>query len=248
MNFDDKVTLLNIANSVADTGSNFIPAGTVITVELDGSGDFTSLHEALNYIVGKYSNGEVTIKLGKGTFVEPRTLIDTSLFNFSQLIITGTTREETIIYTTDWTDKFQTMLAISNYGTPVFVKSCTLKGIRDDNNLSNSAFWVEAGARCKLDDVLTEDVSKGIMSYTSGYIIIMDIYVNNVEAALFCQGATIINIMGCSITCNNVNTICFVNEGGIIRLCRYGFNKTNVYNEFSKSVNVMDSNGIIMRG
>lgn len=243
-----KDTILNISKRLLNLDSNFIPKGTVITVELDGSGDFTSLHDALNYIEGKYSNGEVTIKLGKGTFVAPKISINTARFNFSQLIISGTTREETIISTTDWTDKFQAMLSIYGYGTPVFLKTCTLKGTRDDNNLINSAFHVAQGARCRIDDVLTKDVTNGIMSYTCGYIIILNIFANNVKYALFSQGSTIISVMGCSITCNNVNTICFVNEGGIIRLARYQFNKTNVSSEFSKSVNVIDSDGLIMRG
>lgn len=89
-NKDDN-TIYNITDDVVLVEEeHFIPAGTIIRVEVDGSGDFTNLSSAINYLNGKYSNGSVTIKFGNGTFVENSNFnIDGSSFNISSLIIEG---------------------------------------------------------------------------------------------------------------------------------------------------------------
>lgn len=66
---------------------NFIPDST-ITVETDGTGDFTTLSAALEYIANKWSNGRVAIILGEGTFTESES-ITIPRYNFSGLVIQG---------------------------------------------------------------------------------------------------------------------------------------------------------------
>lgn len=89
-NKDDN-TIYNIIDDVILVEEeHFIPAGTVIRVEVDGSGDFTNLRSAINYLKGKYSNGSVTIKFGNGTFEENSNFdVDGSSFNISSLNIEG---------------------------------------------------------------------------------------------------------------------------------------------------------------
>lgn len=89
-NKDDN-TIYNITDDVILVEEeHFIPAGTILTVETDGSGDFTNLSSAIKYLNGKYSNGSVTIKLGDGTFVENTNFdVNGQSFNISSLIIEG---------------------------------------------------------------------------------------------------------------------------------------------------------------
>ena len=78
--------------------SDFIPSGTIINVKLDGSGDFTTLTDAANYIKGKWSNGGVTIKLSDGTHQVANTLTFSKFdSNIPVLKILGTSRTNTII-------------------------------------------------------------------------------------------------------------------------------------------------------
>lgn len=77
---------------------NFLPNGTIITVETDGSGQFTKLSDAINYLTGKWSNGVVIIKLGEGDFVETEQVtIDGRRFNLGHLVLQGTSKSSSVL-------------------------------------------------------------------------------------------------------------------------------------------------------
>ena len=79
--------------------SNYLPAGTVISVKLDGTGDFTSLKGAVDYLNSqKWSPSGVTISLGEGTFVLDE-LVEIHNFSNSIPMITlqGVSQQATII-------------------------------------------------------------------------------------------------------------------------------------------------------
>lgn len=80
------------------SSENFLPTGTIITVETDGSGDFTTLADAVNYLIGKWSNGNVTVQIGTGTFVLNAPLeILLDSFDIPRLNINGSGVNNTII-------------------------------------------------------------------------------------------------------------------------------------------------------
>lgn len=77
---------------------NFLPDGKIINIKVDGSGDFTKLSEAIDYLNGKWSNGSITIQFGEGTFQETEPItIDGDKFNISNLNITGVSNVDTIL-------------------------------------------------------------------------------------------------------------------------------------------------------
>ena len=77
---------------------NFLPNGTIITVETDGSGQFTKLSDAINYLTGKWSNGVVIIKLGEGDFVETEQVtIDGRRFNLGHLVLQGISKSSSVL-------------------------------------------------------------------------------------------------------------------------------------------------------
>lgn len=99
---------------------NFIPANTIITIETDGSGDFTKLSDAVDYLTGKWSNGTVTIQLGEGEFVEDDKIIniENSPFNIPTLIVTGSGQDKTnVIF--DYNDPTTNTSGIRFHYTPV---------------------------------------------------------------------------------------------------------------------------------
>ena len=70
--------------------SGFIQRNTNITVKTDGSGNFTNLQDAVNYLNGKWSNGIVIISLDAGTFSSDKAVvIYPQNFNIPELRIVG---------------------------------------------------------------------------------------------------------------------------------------------------------------
>lgn len=83
---NDNITSLDLiakTNEIVSNNalSNFLPNGTILTVKTDGTGDFTNLQSAINYLTGKWSNGTVNIHIGNGTFNE--TYIKVSSYAYS---------------------------------------------------------------------------------------------------------------------------------------------------------------------
>lgn len=83
---------INIGGNSGGGGTvdGFLPAGTIINVKTDGTGDFTTLASVINYLKGKWSNGAVNIQIGSGTFNETTAFsIDTIDFNIPVIKIVG---------------------------------------------------------------------------------------------------------------------------------------------------------------
>lgn len=86
-----------ITNYIIPALDNFIPSHTTYTVEADGSGDFATIHDAIDFLQDKWSNGTVYIHLGTGTFNISST-VDINFINMSLgLEIYGNGKDNTII-------------------------------------------------------------------------------------------------------------------------------------------------------
>ena len=77
--------------------ASFIPLGTIFTVKADGTGDFTSLNDAINYLDGKWSNGIVTINLDEGTHTLTDNISLTRSINIPKITISGHSGGGTIV-------------------------------------------------------------------------------------------------------------------------------------------------------
>lgn len=141
----DDNTIYNITDDIIDINQNhFLPAGTILTIETDGSGQFTKLSDAINYLANKWSNGTVTIQLGEGNFVETDYLFITGgNFNIPRLLIKGKGQTETNI-------SFNTVSSNENanlvfkYVNNIFLEDLKLTSITTVSNnlmtLFNSSF------------------------------------------------------------------------------------------------------------
>lgn len=135
----DSNILYNITDD-ANTAenSNYIPSGTIFTVELDGSGNFTTIKDAYAYLERKYSNGTVTIKVGEGIFDCAETIyfpsayksesIPSSGCGIRTIQLVGAGKDKTIIRNTQTTNYAQ-LFILTEQNTNFVFSNLTLKGI-----------------------------------------------------------------------------------------------------------------------
>ena len=205
---------------------NYIPSGTTINVELDGTGDFTNLSDACEYIQGKYSDGDVVIKLGEGTFIlDSQLLIETTKFNFAQLRIEGE-GTSTIIQGTSSNN-----LNISREGTSIWMSNVDFN-ITDGNKTKYAmAVVVRLGAR--FDAYRCNFTGGGILVYRNAQLQSEISSFSNVESAIRAQSGSIVACAQTQVF-NNVTSAFTVSRGGIITMhnCKCTFTDTN--NKFTQ--------------
>lgn len=231
--------------------SKFIPADTNITVELDGSGDFTTLADAFEYIKGKYSNGVVVIKLGDGTFVlDSQISITTNSFNFAQLQIVGNGAANTIIQGTSSNN-----LNFSREGTPVMITDVAFNITNGNKTTNANAIIVRIGTR--LTVYKCNFTGGGIYAYRNATLQTEIVSFTNVNSPIRVQSGSIATNAN-THTFNTVDWAFAVKQGGIIAMnnCSCSFTSTDwkfglldevkTYNPTAGGVFYQGYDGIIM--
>lgn len=207
-----------------------MPAGTILTVETDGSGQFTQLSEAINYLTNKWSNGNVTIQLGEGAF-DSLTYIAVS--SIPLLIIKGVSQSATTIASVNLTGIGfcqLTDLSVKSTSTPaVYVNDyvhfiCKRVKMSVPNATSATVMTVSHLARVNVNTcIFHSDIKGGTGFYLT-------------------TGVPIGTYGNC--TFENLNTAAYVRFGGI--LCNKGENTyTNITNTTNQSVGVSSAYGVI---
>lgn len=228
---DGTTVIIDETGKIVATGTdgNFIPAGTVITVEADGSGQFTKLSEAIEYLTGKWSNGVVTIQLGEGDFVEEST-INIPEFNINMLQIIGQGADKTSISCSDITDY---NYVIANTTANIKISNLLLKGnmnyklrglyanlngsyLLEDVNLydfERGSIFVD-GTNTYLKGVLkigatssTKSVDTGIQSVNGAIVILQNganLTLENCVTGFYCNGAIISSYPSSTVTYTKV--------------------------------------------
>lgn len=220
------------------TNSYFIPAGTILTVETDGSGDFTNLSSAIDYLNGKYSNGSVTIKLGDGTFIEDTNFdVDGTFFNISLLSIQGN-GDTTIIKFTHTPTQYASNLKFSNGlfsiknlalqvngGRALYItascqalcSSITITGAHD------ACLYVDSGGKICITGSLTlangTKASGGCMRCYGAFITVYyntTIKMSNADIGVYSGGGGIIQIDRSKYTVSNVTTVKTTTNDGVV--------------------------------
>ena len=222
------------------TDANFIPAGTILTVELDGSGQFTSLSEVITYLTNKWSNGTVTIQLGEGDFVEENT-IDIPEFNIKTLQIIGRGVDKTSISCSNTKDY---NYVITNTVANIRIANLLLKGninyklrglyanlngsyLLEDVNLQNferGSLFVD-GTKAYLKGTLNigststaKVVDTGIQSINGAIISIQSgakVHFNKCDGAFYCNGGIISSYPNAQVTYSGVTTGLVPTKGGL---------------------------------
>lgn len=212
------------------TDVNFVPAGTILTVETDGSGQFTQLSEAINYLTNKWSNGTVTIQLGEGAF---DSLTYTTSSSIPLLIIKGVSQSATTITSVNLTGigfcQLTDLSVESTKAPAVWVNDyvhliCKKVKISVPNATSSTVMTVRHLARVNVDTCIFHSDTKG----GTGFYLY-----NGVPTGIYSK-----------CTFENLNNAAYVQYGGI--LCNMGSNTyTNTTNKTNQSLGVSSSNGVI---
>lgn len=270
--------VINQGNEIVDSStlSNFLPAGTIITVETDGSGDFTELSDAVNYLTGKYSNGEVKIELGEGTFNESQWIkMNGTDFNIPYISIIGKGTSNTII---EWDYSETTSTIFSTFSVShLYLSEISFKNKVYSESVNYWGFQAWKQSNVEIHNCNFENLSNSITSNTgsnvslSGTINIKNTRSHAIQAQFTGKitsgeaNSNIINIENSSkrgdvvsasgghltlantkLNINNANCGVSVSLGGLIQFTNVTFNFTNVTTKCNVTPNTISSNGIAM--
>lgn len=241
---DDVTEDIGQGNGIVD--DKFLPDGTVITVGASGA-DFTSLQEALDYLEGKISNGNVTIHINAGTYTE-NSIIYLKDCNISQLTIEGEGITESIIQTNVPTINGIPALYI-NVPYLVILKDFCLKDIQNGDSNRGLACYYNQRLMIKNTFKVQGYPNIGIMSYAGSIISTENstaIDISNCGRAMVAGQATISLGHETTLNVSNCTTAICTSSGGIFQYNNLIRNYTSVTNYTSQTVNTAKDTGLIM--
>lgn len=224
--------------------SKFIPKDTVITVKTDGTGDFTTLSDAINYLNGKWSNGSVTIKLGVGNFVENQSIaLNAANYSIPCLNIFGNSSTNTII---DFSNAVTDGIQVWN-GQYVNLRKIQIKG----SGITNEKAGINLGnpnTSCQLEDTIITDFSNCIYADNFSKVLISNgtFSFKNCKNAFYATRAEIRTFYGSIITFENISEYaCRCENSGIINCFATNSTYINVVNKANKSTDIYGYKGQI---
>lgn len=226
------------------TDINFIPPNTTYLVKADGSGDFETIKDAVDYLEGKWSTGTVTIELEAGTFeFSSQVNINQQNTNIPLIVIKGQGASSTILKNTNSTTgqyilgfykanaKVSDLSLLRDGGSKstnyrgilvedsskVFVKNVSATGI-------NRIVYVAGDSHCELS---------GTISFTSG------------DIAIACAGSKIYSGWQATWNITDANRGLQVTYGGLINGYNTTCNFTDVTTKTSQTVGTATNDGWI---
>lgn len=227
------------------SSANYLPQGTTIDVKLDGSGDFTNLVDAFNFLTDKWSDANIIFNLGAGTFEVSETLhISTFRCNIPRIDIVGVSTTDTIIdhkISSQWTPLFN----INNNGH-TRIRNLKITGPCTKTSGGYTGVSVNKFSMCEFANVVTDGLDRVIETSMGGNALVNgSMTISNCPDALFAKTGTIV-VYGSAVSFNNVTTAFSVNGGGIIQKFEGSANYSSVTNIANVTANIITSNGIIM--
>lgn len=229
--------------------ANFIPAGTTISVASSG-GDFTSLTSAIAYLNNKWSNGNITIELGTGTFNIESLYFggDTYSFNIPHLEIKG--QGNTTIVNSSLTSASQNIITFDSVSTTIILSNFKLTSIAGNGN-SPVGVSISASPDIVLDNVICDNCTKFIQVNDTGRL---RIYGENSFTApsgltfstfIYCISGEV--VAGGTATITNSYYGMRVQAGGVIKMGGT-FTTVNVTNKTNISVGAPTASGWVCGG
>lgn len=233
----------DIAKGVESDGmdDNFIPSGTVIKVETDGSGDFTSIEDAVNSLNGKWSSGAVTIQLGEGTFnVSSVINIHGDLFNIPKLTIRGSGTTNTIILADNvpaFSGVFEVRRAFA------VITALTIK--RTASASDSIGVAVFSFGKTLVSDVNIENMMFPLRALNNGEMEIGGNVSLKTSTYAIESGGGCIHSYYATINVNSATTAFRVFDGGTIKDVGSSITYTSVTNKTNQTVGTATNNGWI---
>lgn len=227
------------------SSENYIPTGTTLTIEEDGTGDFNTLNEAIAYLDDKWSIGNITIKFGEGTFVhsEPVSIRGGNRFFCPLLTVVGEGADKTILKFTHNTFTH----AIRVYNTTAFdLRKLTVKRDGGDKSTDLRGILAAENAEVLLSNVTTDGCNYAVDAQQNATIsLIANINIKNCNLGIGAEGGIVGGNWGVATTFDNVTTAFYVYGGGIIKVPFPTYTATNVTNISSQTVGTATNNGWI---
>lgn len=222
----------------------YIPTNTTYTVKTDGTGDFSLLSEAIDFLADKWSTGTINIEMGAGTFIEnERINIDEKLIGIPVLKITGAGQANTIIQNTS------TAAAI-RFGD--YKNDCTFSDMTIENTNATPPFAVFQLNRAygKIKNIKL--VNASYVLFVGGALSQLTIqgtseFDNATNSAIGVQQNSVVVADQTAMTIKNAPT-----GISILRLANFIFAAgtqtwTSVTNQYSQTVNTVTKEGCIYK-
>ena len=226
--------------------NNFIPNDTVISVKLDGSGDFTSFPDAISSLDGKWSNGQVTIELGSGTFDTNGTVnFNPNKFNIPRLSIKGSGKDNTIINGKNIPD-WNGVININQRNSIVEFENLT---INSENTTTASCVRVNSGNVQIYQTVSITNGNTGVNVFGNATLLCnsTNLYISGVSGAgVSCQAGGNAIFANTKFYLDTIGTAFSINIGTIKMWNCTKSSATSVTNLFSQTKNTFTSQGYIL--
>jgi len=225
--------------------NGFLPKGTVISIKTDGTGDFTKLSDAISYLTGKWSNGNVNISLGSGTFTETA-LIEINATNFSipLLIIQGQGIDTTTL-NFNYNSYVECLQIIR--GARVSLINLTIQRQDGTKDTDLRGAMAHECSTLYINTVKFNGCNFALASNgSSNVMIINNLSVYGANIGVHAQAAGRVGgNWAASTTFNNVGTAFNVTGGGFIGIPAVTYTATNVTNKTSQTIGESTSQGLI---
>ena len=225
-----------ITNYVKPKLDNYISGGTVISVKTDGTGHFTDIESALNSLIGKWSNGMITIQIGEGTYTLNHSLT-LGYYNIPIVRISGVNKDSVIIEQTAATSVFEMVV---NKGTVEF-ENLSLKG---STTSAGAGIDVMQGY-ARINNVICDKFWAGIYGDWNSNTLTTNATLKNCGSGIMANSGSNIVLNG-TFSFFSCTTGLTVSNASIIRIFGATGTFTNVTNRMSQSSNSITNNGMII--
>lgn len=233
--------------------SNFIPDGTIYTLNSNGSGDFTTLTAAIAFLENKWSNGTVTLSIPADvTIQETNTVTINSAnsvnMNIPCLKIEGGNASTSIIENTQVLTSQGSYMYI--YGMKdIRFKNLTLKAATYQTGSTRMiGLRSEVGSNVTIDTCNFENLTNALLANDGGSLHLKgSITMTNSEwNGLTLQNCGRADGAGVSLTFSNIRTAMNIDSGGYLSLANPTFSFSSITTKCNVTPNTITTSGIAM--
>ena len=227
------------------SNANFLPANHEITVATDGSGDFTSLVDAVNYLKGKYSNGTINIHVLSGTYaVNGIVSLNENLGNISKVNIYGDGIDSTILNFTN-VPNYNGAININNVNTFFTFKDLAI--VNQDTEKSTRIGISVIFSRATINNCKIVNFNEGVTSTQGSTVqIINKVTINDCTTAIVVYaGGHISTNYNTQFVVTNATTGISVAMGSTVALTYVQRVFNNVTNLTNITIGSLNANGYI---
>lgn len=223
--------------------NRFILPGTTISVKTDGTGDFTTIADVINYLHGKWSTSAIIIQLGSGTFNTDNININSAAYNIPSLKIVGSGIANTLInFTSQENDGFDIVGC-----DEIIMRNFKIKKPSDTLATSGCGIRVCYRANVKIDNVEIDGCGQGIAATSCNSLELSggNVTIKNATQGIKANIGGRIWLYGNGYVFNNCTTAWVVEMGGVINGNNPSCTYTSVTNKVSQTVCSSTSQGWI---